>query len=238
MNIPFFKKPVVKFYSEYPEITDAYPIIPAREYKRKWVKNCAKAFAKYRKVKDGRATTITATKCPGIRNVMEEGYIITSWTDFTIETKDGHMEVYYPTGLEKLLESMNYDQRIITSFNTDESPMRIPTGRNFSHIVKIFVPYSFDIPPGYELKIMPVHYDDNPMFTACEGTTEGFHIDFNVHMFWHTTEGRVTIEAGTPLCQIVARKKETLKIVRSETNDQVKKDTMIRRFKKFNKFIW
>jgi hypothetical protein len=238
MNIPFFRKPSVKFYSEYPEITDSYPIIHAREYKRKWVKDCATAFAKYRKRVDSRATILTATKCPGMRNVMEEGYIITTWTDFTIETSDGKMEVYYPTGMDKFLESISFEQRVVTSFDTAMSPMRIPTGRNFSHIIKVFVPYSFDIPSGYELKIMPVHYDDNPVFTACEGTTEGFHVDFNVHLFWHEKNGRVTVPAGTPLCQIVARKKQTIDIVESKMTADIEKKTKTRRLKKFNKFIW
>ena len=34
MNIPFLKKPTVKFYSESTAITQEYPIYPARDYNR------------------------------------------------------------------------------------------------------------------------------------------------------------------------------------------------------------
>lgn len=231
--------PVLKFYSEYPVLTDEFPIYPAKEYKRKWVKNCAKSFAKYRDITDGRASTITAAKCPGIRNLMEAGYIMTTWTDFTIETRDNkEFEVFYPTGLDTFLDSIDFNQRVVTSFDTTKAPMKTPTGDHFSHIIKVFVPYSFHIPQGYELEIAPVYYDDKPLFTACPGVTEGFQVDFNVHLFWHERNGRVTIPAGTPLCQLILRRKHNMRIEKAEMNDIVVHETNKRRFKKYSKFTW
>lgn len=236
MNIPFLSKPAVKFYSECPVITDEYPIYPARNYKRKWVKNCATAFQKYKKVVDGRATTITAAKCPGVRNVMEAGYIATTWHDFTIETDGSNYEIFYPTTLQQFLDNINFKHPLITTFDTHVSPMKIPVGNNHSHIFKVFIPYSFDIPKGYELQIMPVQYDDDPKFTACYGQCEGFQSDFNIHIFWHETKGRITIPAGTPLCQLVPVKKDRIPLELHVADDNMLQKAKQRLFHKSNKF--
>ncbi len=237
MNIPFLNKPKLIFYTEYPEITESYPIIPASDYKRKWVKSCSLAFKKYANVTDGRASTATVMKCPGMRNVMEAGYIITTWHDFTIETKDDEFEVFYPNFLHEFLKSVNFKNRLIESFDTRKSPMKIPTGNNFKHIIKIFSPYCFDVPKGYELMILPIQYDDDPKFTACSGSIDGFHSDFNIHVLWHESNGRVTIPAGTPLCQLVLRKKEKYGLEQKTVTDLIRRKAGIDRLRKFNKFI-
>lgn len=244
MNLTFIKKikskftkPKLIFYSEYPEITDVYPIYPAKDYKRKWVKNCATAFQKYRKVTDGRATTLTATKCPGIRSVMEAGYIVQTWHDFTVETNADGFKIFYPSALDQTLEKFKFANVKINTFDTHVGPMKIPTGRNHHHIFKIFVPYHFDIPEGYELLIMPVQYDDDPKFTACMGKAEGFQVDLNIHVFWHEKEGRVTIPAGTPLCQLVPVKKETVDFELRTVDDDTRRKASKMILEKTNKFI-
>lgn len=235
MNIPWLRKSV-KFYSECPIITDEYPIYPARDYKRNWPRNCGKAFLKYKKVTDGRASTISVARCPGMRNVMEEGWIVQTWHDFTIETSDDGYKVYYPTPLEEFLERIDFKHPLITSFDTNVGPMKIPTKEYFSHIFKVFIPYSFDIPKGYELRILPIAYDDDPKFTACSGACDGFQSDLNVHIFWHTKQGRVTIPAGTPLCQIVPVKKNTIPVELLTADNKMIEKARQRLLHKSNKF--
>lgn len=237
MNIPFLNKPVVKFHSECTLITDEYPIYPAKEYKRKWVKNCAMAFQKYKKVIDGRSSLITAAKCPGLRDVMESGYIVTTWHDFTIETNEKGHEIFYPSLFEEFLKTVNLSHPKITTFDAKSGPMKIPTGNNYDQIFKIFIPYSFEIPKGYELLIMPVQYDDDPKFSACYGKCDGFQSDFNIHIFWHTKNGRVTIPAGTPLCQLVPIKKSSIGIEVKEATPNILKKAKAKLFHKMTRFI-
>ena len=239
MIIPFFNKPTVKFYSEFPTLTDLYPIYPSKNYQRKWVNRCAKSFAKYKKKSDGRYTNISTIKCPGIRNIMKNGYIIPSWCDFTIETSKDDLygfKVYYPTQLEQFLEENNYKKPIISSFNMKMSPLKIPTRDNLKSILKVWIPYSYEIPKGYELMILPVQYDDDSPFTACSGSIEGFQIDLNIDLYWHEINNRVTIPAGTPLCQIIIIKKSNINIEVLPADINIKKRTKSRLFQKFNKF--
>jgi hypothetical protein len=241
MNIPFLSKPAIKFYSSFPQISNQYPIYPARNYKRSWVRDCAHAFSKYKKRIGDTKTLITAAKCPGIRESMESGYIVQSWFDFTIETNsDNQYEytVHYPNMLKDYLESINYKNPLISDFDLKFSPLKIPTGNSLKSILKIWTPYHIEIPNTHKLLIAPIHYDDNQAFTACSGIIEGFEIDFNVHVYWHTTNGTVHIPAGTPLCQLIPIKKDSSDIkietlpINSTINDKVER----RRLLKFNRF--
>jgi len=233
----FKRKPVVTFWSENEVINELYPIYPAKDYHRKWVKNCARAFQKYRKRESGKYTLLTATKCPGIRNIMEAGYIMQTWCDIVIETKDGKYEVELPQRLDPVLERINYDRPVITEFDMRYSPMRIPTGYNIPFILKWNSPYTFEVADGYNLIIAPVTYDDDPPFTACPGMTDGFNPNFNVHMYWHVKDGRIHIPAGTPLCQLIPVKTgyniET-KIADAEATKRIRKKefTMNNTFKR------
>jgi|SRR6056300_55945 len=198
------RKPAVTFWSENEIINDLYPVYPAKEYKRKWVKNCATAFKKYKEKSAGKYTLLTVAKCVGIRNVMEAGYIVQTWCDIVIETKDGKFEVSTPEHLNPVLQDINYQEELVTHFDMRYSPVRIPVSEdNFQSILKFKSPYTFEVQPGYQCLILPVAYDDNPNFTACMGITDGLNPNFNVHLYWHVKEGRVHIPAGTPLCQVV-----------------------------------
>lgn len=202
----------IKFYTEFPHLVNNYPIYPSRDYRRNWVKDCA---INYKKYKQRFPNTITAAKCPGMRSVMESGYIVQSWFDFTIETYGHEYEfnVILPDGLKDHLESIGCNIPLINSFNTKFSPMRIPTYMNLGSIIKIWTPFHIEIPEGYSLSIQPVHYDDDPPFTACQGNlSSGMNVDFNVHVYWHKTHEKIFVPAGTPLCQVVPIKNDDIEV--------------------------
>jgi len=234
-----FFKPKLKFYSEFPAITDNFPIYPAKKYKRAWVKDCANAYQKYKKVVDNRASVITTAKCPGIREISESGYIVTTWCDFTIETysnKPYDYDVYYPTGIDKFLKEINYNKSIVSDFNMKDSPVKIPTGNNFKRILKVWSPWTIDIPKNWELMFVPVQYEDDPKFTALSGKMSGLATDLNIHLLWHETNGRVHIPAGTPLCQLIPIKKESIESEFLTLNDNIRKKMSTNIFLKYCKF--
>jgi len=233
-------KPKIKFYSENEIITDKYPIYPAGEYKRKWVKNCSKAYTTHREVVDNRHSVITAAKCPGMRTVMEMGYIVSTWCDFTIETvesKPYEYKIFYPDNLNRFLKDSKYDKPIITDFNLKNSPLKIPTGNSLKNILKVWSPWTIEVPQGWNLMFMPVQYDDNLAFTACTGVIpSGHNTEFNVHIFWHETNGRVHIPAGTPLCQLVPIKTENPKFSFEKITDKIKNLNLRKIFATSHKF--
>jgi hypothetical protein len=236
----FFKKEI-KFFSLNQSITDTYPIYSAKDYKRKWVKNCAAAFQKYKNVVDNRNNVITAAKCPGMREIMEKGYIVTTWCDITIETaidKPYEYKVYFPDSLDTYLKEVEYDKPIVSGFSMKDSPLKIPTGKNKKIILKFWSPWFIQTPNNYELLVMPVQYDDDPAFTACGGIIEsGNHVEFNIHVFWHETNGRVLIPAGTPLCQLIPIKKDPIKIDFLKITDKINHIRVKTIFNLRNKFI-
>jgi len=198
----------VKFYSEQPHITDLYPLVPAREYKREWVRDCAVAHKKYDKVIDHRANNRTAAKCPGMRNMMEAGYIVRSWFDFTIETDAARpfdYQAYFPETLDKPLREIGWTtDDLIGHFNTKMTPLKIPTYNYHKIILKIYVPWTIEVPASMGLQILPVTLDDSPSLTAVPGMfTQGLYTHFNIHAYWHETNGRVFVPAGTPLAQLI-----------------------------------
>lgn len=236
MNIPFLTKPNIKVYTEFPQIADQYPIYSSREYKRSWVKECARAFIRYKERINKTKTLITASKCPGIRSVREKGYILQSWFDFTIETTEKDFQVYYPTNLENHLKEIGYTNPLISSFDTRYSPVKIPIQNNLPHIIKIWTPYCLEIPKNYELLILPIQYSDNDIFTACSGSITGFEIDFNVHVYWHKINQKVHVPAGTPLCQLVPIRKDQISLMSAPINNKIQHEISKRKLKKFNRF--
>ena len=230
------RKPEVKFYTDFPAITDQYPIYPARDYKRAWVRNCAKAFSKYKDKIGDKQSLITATKCPGIRNVMESGYIVQSWFDFTIEATEKDFKVHYPEQLEKHLADIGYTNPLVNSFNTRYSPLQIPTGNALPHIIKIWTPYHFEVPDTHELLVLPVQYDDNQTFNACTGSISGFEIDFNVHVYWNAVNQTVHVPAGTPLCQLVPIRRDQIPIKTEVASPGIREIAAKRKFKKYSRF--
>lgn len=234
-----FFKPKLKFYSEVPAINEQYPIYPAKDYKRKWIKDCAVAYQKYKKIVDNRSSVITTAKCPGIRKITEAGYIVTTWCDFTIETfadKPFEYNVYYPTGMDRFLKEIDYNKPIVSDFNMKDSPLRIPTGNNFKRILKIWSPWTIDIPKGWSLMFLPIQYDDDPKFTALSGSVSGLATDLNIHIMWHETNGRVHIPAGTPLCQLIPINNKKINPEFSVINKSIKEGILKKIFNKYHKF--
>lgn len=234
----FKKKPPVTFWSENEVINELYPIYPSKKHKRSWVKSCAAAYQKYkdRSANSGKYTLLTAAKCPGIRNIMEAGYIVQTWCDIVIETKDGKYTAETPEHMNSILEQIDYKEGFVTHFDMRYSPMRIPYGdNNFPAILKFKCPYTFEVQPGYELMILPVAYDENPNFTACMGLTGGLNPNFNVHVYWHVKEGRVHIPAGTPLCQVIPVK-TGFEVETKELDEDARKRILKKEFDMNNTF--
>jgi len=235
-----FNKPKLQIYNEYPTINEHYPILSAKEYKRRWVKNCAVAHQKYKKVTQDKSNVITATKCPGIREIMTEGWIFTTWCDFTIETSEDtpyDYNIFYPQGFNKVLEKINYDKPIVSDFKMNVSPLKIPTGSNSKFILKIWLPWIIDIPKGWRLLILPVQYDDDPKFTACPGIMTGIMPECVIHLYWHETNGIVKIPAGTPLCQIMMVKDEEVDLEIKPMNTNITQRYLNYIFQKYHNFF-
>jgi hypothetical protein len=229
-----FKKsnPQFQFYSSVPGVKEQFPIIESKEYKRKWVAPVANS---YKTITDdlnnyGKPFTGVA-KCPGIFGVLHTGWIVTSWFDFIIETKDNGKSVGYrvpPFLKDNLSSNSSFDRSLINIMNLELPQMKIPIPpQSLNLLIKISTPWHVEIPKGWNLLIVPVSYSDENRFTSSTGILRPGDEEINPQLFWHQLNGVELIPAGTPLCQLIPVPDKTinfnfncLDFTEKQTNDR------------------
>ena len=213
----FKKEPKVIFQATLPGIETVMPIIPASSYKPKWL---ATARSEYSKKLAGQYPTksgmVGVHRCPAITDLLNSGWIVRAWQDFTIETNGDGENFNWNTTWAR-------DTRPIGampgSIFTDYLPKRIDT---LSTVIKFNSPWLVTVPKGWSLLYMPMLYSDDGRFTSCPGILDT-EIDkmLNIQLFWHKLNSIEVIKAGTPLAHLVlmpTRKAMEMEI-RPYTND-------------------
>jgi hypothetical protein len=236
----FFKK-TLQFYCKLPEVKEKYPIIKASSYKPQWFKESAMAYKDEVK-NNGTYQHVSGTvKCNGIRNIMKQGYILRSWFDLTIKTGDSPAEFQFvvPPEILNYLEERKFNKPLISWFSGNDKHVAIPVQSNsLQTLIKIATPWSVVVPKGWSLMFLPIPYPDDPEFSSTHGTLAGGDVfEINPILAWHKRPGDHFIPAGTPLCQLIPVKDDTLDISISDYDQQMI-DTEIKwRFNIGHKFI-
>jgi len=211
----FFKKKL-QFYCKLPEVKEKYPIIKASSYKPQWFKDSSLAYKEQVKT-NGMYQHISGTiKCNGIRNIMNQGFILRSWFDLTIKTGASNNEFQFviPPEILNYLGERNFNKPLISWFSGADSHVSVPVQTNsLQTLIKIVTPWSVKVPRGWSLIFIPIPYPDDPEFSATHGTLIGGDIfEINPILTWHKRPGDHFVPAGTPLCQMIPVKNESLDI--------------------------
>ena len=217
----FKKEPKVIFQAKMPGIETFMPIIPASSYKPKWL---ATARSKYSEKLAGQQLIdrryASVHRCPGIIDLMNSGWIVRAWQDFTIETNGDGGSFKWNASIDSKDYIGNDDiGHMLGHALTDYLPKRIDT---LSTVIKFNSPWLVTVPKGWSLLYMPMLYSDDGRFTCCPGildTEMDKHL--NVQLFWHKLNSIEVIRAGTPLAHLVlmpTRKAMKMEI-RPYTND-------------------
>jgi hypothetical protein len=213
MNL--FKKKL-QFYCKLPEVKEKYPIIKATSYKPQWFKNSSIAYkdeVKHNGIYQHVSGTI---KCNGIRNILSQGYILKSWFDLTIRTGDSDTEFQFiiPPEILKYLEERNFNKPLISWFSAEDKHVTVPIQSNsLQTLIKLVTPWSVSIPSGWSLMFLPIPYPDDPEFSTTHGILTGGDVfEINPILAWHKRPGDHFIPAGTPLCQMIPIKDQSLDI--------------------------
>lgn len=198
------KKPEIKFICSMQAVKDTMPIVRAGQIPRPWIKKVARG-----NIKDEEGRSRSSSRCPGIIDVMREGFVIRAWCDITIVI-DGEdftwkipHEMIGPGGNN--IEVVTYHHDFHLFKHLENKPRH-----SFGHVLKINTPWFIDIPKGYKLLQIPVTYVDQNTFTSFIGMMEyelGLH-SLNIPFVLHKNRGEVIIKAGTPLAQLIPIKME------------------------------
>jgi hypothetical protein len=199
----FFRpEPKVTFQATLPGVDKIMPIIPAKEYRPKWL---AAARADFSKAIGGGYPTRPINsphKCPGIVDLLNTGWIVRAWQDMTIETNgDGENFQWKSTvgGLDfRPIGDIGF---LPGAMLLDYLPRRIDT---LNTIIKFQAPWLVDVPKGYSLLFVPMLYSDDGRFTNAPGILDTeLDRQLNIQVFWHALNSTEVIRAGTPLAHLV-----------------------------------
>ena len=238
----FWKKPKVTFHCKLPEVMERYPILPARSVKHAWLRQSALSF-KQRAEEIGRYESIAGTvKCSGLQNIMQRGWILTSWFDLTIRTsaQDGDkFEFAIPTAIDSYLTNTKWNRKLVSWFSESEPALRVPMPANsLQTLIKIATPWTVSIPKGRALLMMPIPYPDQPEFSAVHGIMEaGDFYDVNAIIGIHKRPGELFIPAGTPLTQMMVIDQEDYDLAQQEQSQANWLDELRTRFRTTHRFI-
>jgi len=238
----FFNKPKFKFYSTIPGVCETYPIIEAKKVKHNWVKPAVDAFkAKIANIDNYQNTLTGVAKCPGVFDIMHQGWILTAWCDIIIEVDldKNFINWRVPEMLNGLTCGDDFNKPVVSFISTANPEMSIPMKKSdIPLLVKINTPWTVEIPKGWKLLLLPVSYSDDTRFKSTEGILRSEeYMEINPQLYWSVKHGSELIKAGTPLCQMIPVRDNSVTFECNDfTNDQRKKQKQTY-FKRASTFI-
>lgn len=196
--IDFFKKskkPNIRFYSLQPGLAETFPIIPATSYKRPW----------FTDQKPHPQDNMRSADCPGVKLLINSGWIVTAPADFGIKTNGDGLSFEYREAVRfDHMKDDNYRKYVSQHDDYQSEPMIECPHKQLATIVKLDTPWRFEIDDEWMLLQLPVSYNKETRFTTCPGFLDPRygHV-INVQMFWHSLDAEETVTAGTPICQLI-----------------------------------
>jgi hypothetical protein len=194
----FKKKCKIRFFSVVPGIEMVHPIIPARQYKFKWFAEALKKFKQQDSQTEGPWLVNGINRCPGVIDMLGQGFIITAPFDFAITTNSTNNSIFQWQAPDN-----GIGQEYISGHNPEQfaefAPFREDTLRT---IIKIntFWRYSGTV----KFLQLPIPYPDHNIFSAVPGVVNpDNYYALNIQLYWHKLDGTYLVKAGTPLCQFV-----------------------------------
>jgi hypothetical protein len=211
----------IEFFTIVNGVADAFPVIKASEYKPKWIANAKESFNKKLEAMDG-AKFFHLYRCPGIFDLMGQGYIVCSPWDITIDTNgDGEDFRWRITDSEiTMLLGDDPVQGHMARAIAESMPAKPYALRS---LIKFNTSWNIRAPKGVKFLILPLSYPDTYEFESAPGILDpSFSTELNAQLYWNVLNNRHTVKAGTPLFQIIPLTEEKFKFeVRNATPEDI-----------------
>lgn len=156
----------------------------------------------------------TAKTCPSFLDIFTEGYILPAHTDMYFRVEDDGTLEWKTANPSFTIELHNNNQLV----NHIKSPIK--------QVFKIIYPWHVIVPKGYSIRQIPMLWDYNPDWHIAYGTFKADRIpEIALQLNFTSTNNEIYIKAGTPLCQYIPYKRESLKFKIGDYN-------------KYDNYIW
>jgi len=194
----FKKKDKIEFFSKIDGVAEAYPIIPAKDFRPKWMSRCKQNYVD---TKD-RNLPSHLYQCPGIFDLYNHGFILPLWHDVIIKTQANQEGFQYITPSETL--SRLYEGDTVTSQPPDVTKWIPKRPHSIEAIVKLNTPWHIVTPKNVKLLITPVAYSDRYEFESTIGVLDpAINTELNIQGYWNIPNGERKLTAGTPIAHII-----------------------------------
>lgn len=219
----------IEFYSIVDGIEMMYPPVPANSINMSWAKGARETYARTQK-EGGAGASTGAHLCSGIRDFLENAYVLTAWHDFNIHTYGDLRSFEAETALTNA--SIMNGRKGIEFFPPEQfGDHAVLPPQTAKFIIKVPTPWRFKMPKGWGLMYAPLHYGDEDRFSSVVGVVNPSILnEINAVLFWHVLEGKTFIKAGTPLCYLIPVKlDEKLDVTVRAATEKEKKFDIVRR---------
>lgn len=199
------EKSFVRFYSVEPGVAELYPIMPSAEYKRQWMQTA--------QPEDPDNGPMYTKNCPGIKKVINSGWIMRAPADFIIRTS-GNGVTFEWLEAKRFTKVTPGWSMYIGSHNQHQTEIILDNpNTTLKTAVKVDSPWRLKTSSDMLLMQIPISYNNESRFTAATGIIDPRYTPIlNVQMFWHVLDGETLVRAGTPLCQYIPIKREDLNL--------------------------
>ena len=205
-----FKKKYVRFVNEIPGVEITHPVVPAKQFKHKWMSNLNKDVVSHNNACPVSATKGNTARCPGIIDLHQTGFIVPAPFDFVITTNGSKENFEWLMHIDPAMVNKDIKQPYISLHPKEQlhnySP---PREDSLDVIIKVNTYWKLLSSDDIVFLQMPIPYPDHNIFTACHGIIDSNKYNaLNLQLQWHKINGEHLIKAGTPLCQLVPMPKD------------------------------
>jgi hypothetical protein len=203
-----FSKPKITFVNEIEGVAGLMPMIPAKQYRNRWVDKAVQDFAKVREQPNwNHQKMIHTARCPGIFSLQRHGWVLRTWQDIEITTWGDGVGFLWKSATGIGGDAVgHHGPEQLANFHEDWDANTLKT------LVKINTGWRCNVPKGYYLMEMPLPLSDEKRFTAVPGyfSSDAGPASMNVQLMWHVMNGSALIKAGTPIAQYILVPKDQM----------------------------
>lgn len=206
----------IEFYSTVPGLPDLFPIVHAKDALPTWAKSARSSYINKKKQTVGRMNHIY--QCPGIFDLLSEGYILPMWHDVVIST-NGDLDSFNWTVPSSALTELSPETSLIEPQSNGVGAIMPIKPWSLNTLLKVNTPWHVVAPRGIKLLILPIAYPDSFEFESSIGILNPGHSnEINIQLYYNVQKGDVLIKAGTPLAHIIPLSENNFELVCREIN--------------------